>query len=957
MNRPIRTLRRGIAAVALILRRLRVQRVAAAALAALVLITAFVFAAVPRLYNRMSDDGLRYQMRTAPAPVVNLAVLEQRAPAVASSDALDVVDAEGSSFITNLPIPLQQLIGDRQMAIDSTEFSTQLVSAKQPLDYPLYLKLRHQTGLASHIRITDGRLPGAPGSVLARPGWLPVPGVSLPGGALVELPLVEVAVSRETAGSDRLTVGQRFVAHVTREPPTRRFNQQPEPGAGYAVVDIVGVFDVVDPDAAFWYGDVNLQRPTITGTADAQQVHATALMAPESYAALADRSVVFSYEWRYFFNPDSVDAGELTVLSDAVRRVKADYPAFLGAQGSGTAVRTGLDTVLTAFVNQRRLSEAILAVVTIGLAAMAAVVIGLLAALMGDRRRAATVLQRGRGASAGQIIGGQVAEALLLGVPSAAVGLLGATLLIPSRDTSAAPVAAALVALAVAVLMTAAALPYARRTLGQLERNEVSLARVNPRRRIFEGLVVVLAVIGIVLLRRRGLTAAGAGSEASGFDPFLAAVPVLLGVAVGLVVLRLYPLPVRIVAWLASLGRGFVTVFALRRVGREAGAVHLPLLVLLLTIAIGVFSSVVMSSIERGQVVTAWQQVGAPYRAEAAVYGTLPNDLDLSQVDGVRGAARAYILPDVTFDMQGTASGSAVLDAVDVDGLARVTAGTPADPHLPLPLVAEAPRDAAVGSDAAPIMAVVSKRAPLGSHVMSRGDRFELLVDGAWTSFEVAEARDTFPGIAPGRAFVVVSLEHLQASRPTRPLPITTVFLAADPSAEGAIRAALPAGGAPPHLASQSAVLADLHASPLVGAVSAGFGLGLLVAALYSALAVVVALILTAAARSRDLTFLRTLGLTGRQSIGLTVVEHLPSVLLAVLIGIGLGVGLAVLLEPGLDLRAFAGQTILVPLSVDWIAVGVLALALATVVAAAVLATAALARRMSVSRALRLGDD
>jgi putative ABC transport system permease protein len=152
-------------------------------------------------------------------------------------------------------------------------------------------------------------------------------------------------------------------------------------------------------------------------------------------------------------------------------------------------------------------------------------------------------------------------------------------------------------------------------------------------------------------------------------------------------------------------------------------------------------------------------------------------------------------------------------------------------------------------------------------------------------------------------------------------------------------------------------VLADLRASPLVTAVAAGFGLGLLVATLYAALAVVIALILTAAARARDLTFLRTLGLTGRQSIGLTVVEHLPSVLLAALVGIGLGIGLAVLLEPGLDLSAFAGQTIPVSLNVDWVAVALLALALAGVVTVAVLVTAALARRMSVTRALRLGDD
>jgi putative ABC transport system permease protein len=953
----MRGLRRAADAIRLILLRLRMQRVVALSLAALVLVSAFIFAAIPRLYNRMSDDGLRYQLRTAPSAVVNLAMLQHRAPQVDAADALPLVEADGTSFEQQLPAALRSMVGGRQYVLDSTEFGTQLISAGDPPVYPLFLKLRYQTGLDEQIQIRDGRLPTSVRTILARPGAVALPGVALPDGEVAVLPLIEIAVSSESAASDGLSVGQRFLAHVLAQSPTRSFDEQPQPGAGYAALEVVGVFDVVDPQAAFWYGDVNLQRPTITGSADAQQVHATALIPALGYAALASEATEFDYQHRYFFDPATVDAGDLGPVTEAVRKLKAEFPAFLGRFDNGMAVRTGLDTVIDTFVEQRRLSEAILAVVTIGLGAMAAVVIGLLAALIADRRRAATVLHRGRGASASQLVGAQLVEGVVLVVPAAALGLLAATLLVPARSTSIAPMAAAVVGIAAVLLMAGAALPFARRTLGQLERSEVSIARVSPRRLIFEGFIVVVAVIGIFLLRRRGLTAAGAGSEASGFDPFLAAVPVLLGLAVGLVVLRVYPLPVRVVAWLASLGRGFVMVFALRRVGRESGTLRLPLLVLLLTIAIGVFSSVVLASIERGQVATAWQQVAAPYRAEAAVFGRLPADLDLTAIPGVQAAARADFQPDVTFDMEGTASGSVVLDAVETDALAAVTAGTPADPRLPLALLGDAPQDAAPGTDAAPIPAITSKRPPIGRHVMSRGDRFELLVDGAWTVFEVSEARDTFPGIVPGRPFVVASFDHLQASRPTRPLPITNVFIRADPSAEAAIRAALGRTDTPGHLIAQAAVLEDLHASPLVGAVAAGFALGLLVAALYSALAVVVALILTAAARSRDLTFLRTLGLSRRQSIGLSVVEHLPSVVLAVLVGIGLGVGLAVLLEPGLDLQAFAGRTIPVALTVDWRAVALLALGLAGVVAVAVLATAAIGRRMSIARALRLGDD
>ena len=53
------------------------------------------------------------------------------------------------------------------------------------------------------------------------------------------------------------------------------------------------------------------------------------------------------------------------------------------------------------------------------------------------------------------------------------------------------------------------------------------------------------------------------------------------------------------------------------------------------------------------------------------------------------------------------------------------------------------------------------------------------------------------------------------------------------------------------------------------------------------------ALTLSAARRRREEALLRTLGLSGGQPLWLTVVEHAPSVLLAVLPGLALGIGIA----------------------------------------------------------------
>ena len=102
---------------------------------------------------------------------------------------------------------------------------------------------------------------------------------------------------------------------------------------------------------------------------------------------------------------------------------------------------------------------------------------------------------------------------------------------------------------------SAASWPIARRPLGQLERDDTPVLRVAPRRIVIELTVVVVAVGATLLLRQRGLSVDPDGSVASA-DPLLASVPVLSGLAAGILALRLYPLPIRALGWLAAGRRG-----------------------------------------------------------------------------------------------------------------------------------------------------------------------------------------------------------------------------------------------------------------------------------------------------------------------------------------------------------------------------------------------------------------
>ena len=99
----------------------------------------------------------------------------------------------------------------------------------------------------------------------------------------------------------------------------------------------------------------------------------------------------------------------------------------------------------------------------------------------------------------------------------------------------------------------------------------------------------VLALVGAFLLRERGIRGTSSASALTGADPFIAVVPALVGIAAGIVAVRLLPIPMLLLSRLAAIRRDLVPVLALRRVTR--GGTSGPVLVVLMaTATIGAFS-------------------------------------------------------------------------------------------------------------------------------------------------------------------------------------------------------------------------------------------------------------------------------------------------------------------------------------------------------------------------------
>ncbi|HET8628818.1 MAG TPA: hypothetical protein VFL91_15460 [Thermomicrobiales bacterium] len=921
------------AALALLRRMPRNLR-ALAILAAVVLVAAFSLAALPGFAARMSDAGLRRAVGEAPPYARDIALtqvspgplLPDGSPMTASLANLDTV---GGDLQEALPPAVQAPIARRTVVADGPRWIVHDLPGVAPFASPRYLQLRYQSGIDDQIRLVAGRLPvPRPPATLAQLTGNPAAGAD-------PLPVFETALTPEVAQALGLRVGDRVI--VVSDPTYwSQTGLVRQPAAYRLVIEVVGLIAARNEDDEYWFGDPNLLQPTVVDTGNVTLIYATGLLAPEDFAALqrVTSPEAWTYQWRYFVAPGRLTETGAADLGAGLQRLDFVFPP------TATHATTGLGDLLGRFAVQRQLAVSVLALAAVGLTAVAAVVLGVLAALLAERRRPALALIRGRGASTGQLVAAQFVEGLALAVPVAALGWAAAVAFLPAPDPRWPAAAAGGVALGAALLLAGAALVALRRDRGVRSRGEHDRRVGLLRRLLAEAVVLGLAVAGVVLLRRRGLV-----ESQHAVDPYLVAVPVLLGLATGLVVLRLIGPLVRLVAPLAARGRGAVAFLGLRRLARPVGA-QLPLLAVLLAVALAAFAATIQGSIARAQSDDAWQQVGADYRLDVPVGpgGATPAP-DFAGVAGVGAVARSATIA--------TAEGVPIL-ALDLAGYARVAAGTPADPHL-APTALASPTLANLGQKGNPIPALVSTNWPQPG-APGTGAVFGLALGGTTVTFVAREVRAGFPGLPAGRPFVVAPLADLQvAGRLDRIADTATYYFRAPAHLDGPIGAATRAQGADGTVTSRRAVYDRARGVPLVAGVTAGFRWSLALTALLAALAVAAVAEGVARARAVERAALRLLGLAERQGTALAILELLPPLAAAGLAGGALGVALGRLLGPAIDLTVFTAPGVPVALRPDWAAVALLAGGVSGVALAAALLVGALVGRISPSQLLREG--
>ncbi|GLW57430.1 hypothetical protein [Kitasatospora phosalacinea] len=641
-----------------------------------------------------------------------------------------------------------------------------------------------------------------------------------------------------------------------------------------------------------------------------------------------------------------------------------------------------LSPLVDAFAAQRSRTVALQSFALAGLLAVG-VSTAVAAARLGARRReAALALQRARGAGEPAL----AAVRLLEAVPAALVGLL-AGWAVAVRWSDGRPLgawwpallSAGLVACAPAVAVWWQGREVRRAGREPVRRRGLKRALGLSARLVVEGAVLLLAGAGVLQLRLRG--AAPAGAET---DPQLALVPVLLGLAAVVVVLRVYPVPLRWVTRWARRRRGAVALVGLAQAGRRSGAAATALLVLVPALACAVFGALVSGTVRQGRAESAQWRVGG----DAVVLGpsqrALPEE-ELGKVPGVAGVLRVRGgQASLTSDEDGTTVKGVGLVGVDPAALARYEPSSPLVAALSGPELAERP---AAGAEL-PALAdrATAERFPDGSFTADAGSTgfrvriVGVLPDGAAADRAIGPVVGDVgtaggllvfggPGAEllprqngqrnaavlfaePGRPGSAAGAAGIDAARVKA---VVEGSAAAAGAGGGGAAGGAVSRGAPIEIRYLDEQLEVSGSDGLVASLETAFRVSAAVGLLLGLVAVVLELLLGAVERGRMLAHLRTLGLGGRAAAGVQLVQLLPVMAAAVVGGTLLGLALPWLLGPALELRVFTQGPGAPAFAPDWAGVALAALGLLVLVPCAA-ALQGLAGRGRVPQVLRLGE-
>ena len=480
-------------------------------------------------------------------------------------------------------------------------------------------QLQSVAGFENHVSVVEGRLPASTG----------------PGEP------IEVVLSVASAEAARVDVGETLILaedfdDCAREIPSED-RPPPPPCTPTATVryvlgmTIVGTIEPIDPDDSFWVRQVEtLFDPyrLLPENGPVAPMFTTEQTLLERFGGEFP-GYTAQTSWRTFADPEQLSRTNFERARADLRGLFDDLSPIGGASFSP------LTTVLEDYGREAQYQQAPLTILLLEVAAVAVFYVIIVAMVIVERQADEISLLRSRGATTRQIAMIYLSEGIILGVPclviapflaAAATAFLGLTPTFDNvNDGRLLPVTVPLAAFgyaAMGVVISIAALlvpaVVASRSSAVARRRESARPGVSFMQRYY--LDLVLAAIAALLLwelRERGnvFTPSATGGVSS--DPLLLASPAILVAAAAALMLRFYPMALKLGARMLSRNASAPLAVGLWQVARSPGNSARLALLLTMAVAVGTFAASYADTAAKAYDERALYRAGVEFRAQA----------------------------------------------------------------------------------------------------------------------------------------------------------------------------------------------------------------------------------------------------------------------------------------------------------------------------------------------------
>ncbi len=920
-NSPMNALLRAWSILIVAVKRLLAQRGLVLAMLLGLVVAVALTTSIPlyaeAVYYRVLTEGLfadtrRYRDAALRPPAVLLFRYVGSATGPVQWEALQTLDTYlDHDLYRDLRLPPSPNAGQVRMVNSGilgiyTVADTEVVTTKSPL---FYMSLAAITDMEDHLTVVEGRYPADSVS-----------------DAGVESLDMEVLFSRTFADRMGIQAGETYLAY------DRRAQNRYEADPALFRMHVVGIWEQTDEGEEFW-GYTPVPPPNMIFVRQAS-------FAETVSPALEDE--IYQALWYLPLDASEVHVGDVMPLQDRLRDLQQRVEGFL----PGTILDISPEDVLARYRESTNRLTILLLAFSVPLITLILAFVILIITLVAERQRSDVAMLRSRGATTSQVAGVSALEGLLLGALALAIALPASLLLAYTigqtrsfLDFSLATDlrveltwASARYGVAVAVLALIAlivpVLGNARHTIVTYKRERARSLRPPWWQRFWlDALLLIPAGYGTYVLHQQGsLLRDAADIPTDPFqDPLLFLVPSLSVCALALFVLRLFPLIMRVLSWLAAQTRSVGLLLATRQLSRAAGFYAAPLGLLVVTLSLSAYTASLAATLDSHMWDQQQYQVGADvslvdlgddpqsvqeavYQPTSRTYWSFAPVIDYIEVPGIVDATRVG-----RYKAQIRVGGDnqpGVFFGVDRVDLARVAFWRRDFAREPL--------GALMNHLAARQDGVLLPRARMEANQIEVGDRIEVVINDfgqhAVVPLIVVGSFDLFPTWYPDDPDTgwacVGNLDYLYDLTMTQ-MPYQPWLKVSSDVDYGRLRDQVygVSPGAERVLASRPRVLEEQsrpERQGLLGLLSVGFG----AAALLTALGFLLYALFTFRRRQVELGVMRAMGMSSTQMAVYVVCELGLLLLIGGAAGTGLGVLSSYVYIPTLQIGAEAAARV-----------------------------------------------